>query len=654
VSETTRFRLPPFTRRQFLTGALATGALTGIPAGLLAQGRGHAGKPAKPRFEQRDYFFNFAHEAEHQTATYYLVAGGTRVALKRAQDNLGVLKQHRKKNRFLRNVPDDQITHYVQNVRLSADFVTMSYVIQGGNTSTGTWNMSAMYFLPPTTGIAEAAALSVERAGSNPLPLSAKRFLYGHAPAITAEDMIEEALLLDPSDHATAIIGMHPDMFSVDGTSGSFVHNHYIQPDGATAGLAVLIQALGPATPQSGGGSNANGWATLIPIVDDNGQPFRNQKGKNKGLIQYHPDWNDPVRNVAQQGVTSVLPMIKQDANLGSDVTGADPSIPGMSGALWKRHDGVTTIDQSPGAGAPQDSLKFTLSTQNIEGGFSTTGSAVDVDGTVHATLTFTNWYVRWLGIYLLFLDSGGAPLDPSGVEIRLPTDYDSPAGDREQLDQFAAMFALMLGPEFTVLGVPVASSKATAGFNLPPNTTTVRVFASGPALLLLGGVDPNDPTTWGDWFPGAACTLSLNYGVTTILMVAGVCEDLSLIQKAALIVAPAIAKSLTAVLSDELRNKDFSTPDVWRDVAVSIGKSLLQTLLNKRSAQLLALITSAVAEGVAEDCVPVVGQIVLGISLAAGAATLLETTLEIAASPVSYVYDLTLSHEIAVTIPHA
>jgi hypothetical protein len=36
------------------------------------------------------------------------------------------------------------------------------------------------------------------------------------------------------------------------------------------------------------------------------------------------------------------------------------------------------------------------------------------------------------------------------------------------------------------------------------------------------------------------------------------------------------------------------------------------------------------------------------------GAATLLETTLEIAASPVSYVYDLTLAHDITVTILHA
>jgi len=654
MTRTTGFPFPPFTRRRFLTGALATGALTGLPAGLLAD-RGGRGKPDKPRFEQRDYFFNFAHEAVHETATYYLVAGGTRMRLNRVQDNPGVLKHHRKKNKFLQRVPDDQLTHFVQNVRLSADFVTMSYVIQGANPSTGTWNMSAMYLQPPMGGIADAAARIVERAGTNPIPLSAKRSLYGHPPAVTAEDLIEEAVLLDPSDHATAIIGMHPDLFSVEGTSGGIVQNQYIQPNGATKGLAVLLQALGPATPQENQGDpNANGWATLTPILDDTNQPFRNQNGKNKGLIQYHPDWNDPIRNVAQGGTTSVLPSIKQDDDLGADVTSADPSVPGPSGALWKRHDGVTTIDQTPNLGTPQDPLKFTLATQNIEGGFSTTGSAVEVDGTVQATLTFTNWFVRWLGIYLLFLDSGGVPLDPSGVEIQLPPDYDSPASDRAQLDQFSAMFALMLGPEFTVLGIPVASSSATVGFNLPPNTTTVRVFASGPALLILGGVDPNDPTTWGDWFPGAACTLIFNYGVTLILMVAGACDELSLIQQAAILVAPAIAKSLTALLSDELRDKDFSTPDVWRDVAVSIGKSLLQSLLNKRSAQLLALITSAVAEGIAEDCIPIVGQIALGISLAAGAATLLETTIEIAASPVSYVYDLTLAHDIQVNIQHA
>jgi hypothetical protein len=339
-------------------------------------------------------------------------------------------------------------------------------------------------------------------------------------------------------------------------------------------------------------------------------------------LIQYHPDWNDPIRNVAQGGTTSVLPQIKRDEDLGADVTSADPGVPGPSGALWKRHDGVTTIDQSQDLGTPQDPLKFTLATQNTEGGFSTTGSAVEVDGTVQATLTFTNWFVRWLGIYLLFLDSGGVPLDPSGVEIQLPPDYDSPASDRAQLDQFAAMFALMLGPEFTVLGIPVASSRPPSDSTSPrtprrsgfsraarpcsssaASTPTIRrLGATGsPAQRALSSSTTESPSS--SWSPAPVTSCSL-------------------IQQAAILVAPAIAKSLTTLLSDELRDKDFSTPTSGGTLRSRSAESLLQSLLNKRSAQLLALITSAVAEGVAEDCIPIVGQIALGISLAAGAAT--------------------------------
>ncbi len=647
--------LLPFTRRRFLGGMLAAGALAGLPPGLLAALRDPAGKKRKPRFERRSYFFNFAHEAEHETATYHLVAGGKRFRLKRVQDHPEVLKRHRRRNTFLQGVPDQKLTHFVQNIRLSGDFMTMSYVLQSPDTNAGTWNMSAMYFHPPMTGIMAAARLAVERAGSEPIPLSAKRKLYGHPPALTAEDLVEESILLDPSDHATAIIGVHPDLLSVDGGSGSYVHTHYIQPNGATAGLAVLLQVVGPATPQETTGQpNASGWATLTPIVDDStGQPYRNQMGTNKGLIQYHPAWNPTISNVAQQGVSGIVPPIKTDTLLGGDVTGADPNVGGPSGVLWKRHDGLTTIDQSPGVGSVQDTLRFTLNTQNTESGFSTTGSATETNGTVNATLTFTNWFVRWLGIYLLFLDSSGKPVDPSGVEVQLPADYDSPTDDRAALDQFAAMFGLLLGPEFTVLGIPVAASAATIGFNMPSTATTVRVFASGPSLRVLGGVDPDDPETWGDWLPGMATTLILNYGLTLMLMVAGASSSLSAVQKAALPLGPAIAAGLATLISDELRNQDFSKPDVWQGVALAMLKAFLGALVSKRLAQLVALIVVAIAEAVAEDSVPLVGQVLLGISLAAGAATLLETTLEIAASPVSYVYDLTLAHDISLNLQH-
>ena len=79
-----------------------------------------------------------------------------------------------------------------------------------------------------------------------------------------------------------------------------------------------------------------------------------------------------------------------------------------------------------------------------------------------------------------------------------------------------------MLGPEFTVLGIPVASSTATIGFNIPPTATTVRVFASGPALLCSAASTPTIPRPGATGSPGPPARCIFNYGVTIILMIAG------------------------------------------------------------------------------------------------------------------------------------
>jgi len=211
-------------------------------------------------------------------------------------------------------------------------------------------------------------------------------------------------------------------------------------------------------------------------------------------VIQYHPAWNAQLTPVAQSAVSGVVAPVKDDPTLGGDVTGLDPSAPpsSLTGALWKRHDGVTTVDQSPTAGAVQDTLAYTLTTQNLESGFSCTGSATaQPGGAVRATLTFTNWYVRWLGIYLLFLDPNGNPVDPQGVEVQLPSDYDPGSDSREALSNFAALFGLLLGPEFTLLGIPVQPQTATMTVNVPAAASTVRIFASGPSLKILGGWTP-------------------------------------------------------------------------------------------------------------------------------------------------------------------
>jgi hypothetical protein len=297
----------------------------------------------------------------------------------------------------LRDVPDSAITHFAENVRLPGDSVAFGYVKQNPDPTSGTWNMSAMYFHLPPAAVMAAHRLAVKRFGSDSLPLSAKRKRYGHPPAATVRDRLEEEALKDVSGHAIAIVGMHPDLLSVEPTSAAHVQSNHISPNGFSLELSFVLESAGPATPQQTAGQpNATGWATLIPILDDNSQPFRNQNGPlNKGLIQYHPEWNAAIVPAAAGAVRTVVGPVKDDVVLGGDVTGQDPNGQGrgLSGALWKRHDGVTTVIQPGGPTAVRDTLAYTLTTQNTEGGFSCTGSAVaQSDGSALATLTFTNW----------------------------------------------------------------------------------------------------------------------------------------------------------------------------------------------------------------------------------------------------------------------
>ncbi|MEA3413412.1 MAG: hypothetical protein U9R74_18030 [Pseudomonadota bacterium] len=650
------------TRREFLAYS-AAGALAGLAPFTSAWGEAQPADGRHPhhRRKRRTLFFNLSHEPDSDTARYILVAGGRRYHLHKVKEGSPILRRARRRNRFLQQVPDSALTHVARNV-LTAGGVQLHYVIKDADTATGTWSMSSMFFQLPASAIVNAFERGVVRLGSEPRRPSAKRKLYGLEAAVTPWDLLEEAALCDSSDHATAIIGVNPELLSAEPNSAADIQCNHIATNINTFILAQKLSTVGAATPQQHPNlPNDKGWATMTPVLDDNGQPFKNQKGNNKGLIQYHPAWNESIVPDARAGMIGskggppgVMNPIKNDPKLGADITGLDPNVkhPNVSGAVWQRQDGFTTVDQGPTAdGAVQDALKYTLSTQHFRSGFKVTGSAkAQSDGSgVQATLTFTNSFVRWLGIYLLFME-GKQPVDaPSDLEFTLPDDYKTDDESRAKLASEKAVFAFLLGPEFTLLGVPISADTATMTFNIPETATGLRIFASGPSFHRVRPPDPNDPSTWGDPLPGVLSTVLFNYGLTVMLMVAGAAPAIPAVLKAALPIAAAV---VVALVTDLINNLDFSKPDAWRALGLAILKAFLNVFANPaRIPGLFVALTAAMAEGEAEDAIPIAGQVAMGISLAAGAATLLETTIEIAESPVSYVYDLVLTHDLSVTI---
>jgi hypothetical protein len=87
-------------------------------------------------------------------------------------------------------------------------------------------------------------------------------------------------------------------------------------------------------------------------------------------------------------------------------------------------------------------------------------------------TLNFTNWYLRWLGVYIQFLDGDKiVPTSeiPDGISVE-------PA-----LDKPDSVYLGLLTPEFTIYGIPVQASKNSVPFSFPANVaTSARILASG------------------------------------------------------------------------------------------------------------------------------------------------------------------------------
>jgi hypothetical protein len=93
--------------------------------------------------ERHTLFFNLAHEAGAATSTYYLIVAGKEYRLSPMTENARLLSRARRTNRFLRAVPDHQVTHGCENVELAGGGVQLCYVKSDPDTRTGTWAMSS-------------------------------------------------------------------------------------------------------------------------------------------------------------------------------------------------------------------------------------------------------------------------------------------------------------------------------------------------------------------------------------------------------------------------------------------------------------------------------------------------------------------------------
>jgi len=609
--------------------------------------------PARPT-HQRTLFFNLSHE-KHAGKTYYLTGGGGRFTLTPTADRPEVLALARQSNAFLRQVPDDQITHHVANASFASDSVTLCYVSSEIDAQAGTWSMSAVQLYIPPEGAIRAYEGARMKTPSGPLPLSAKRRRYGAAAANSEQDLRDERELLDTTSHAATLVGCHPDLMALDPNVAHTIHSNHVD---RSADVFLLDQKLGQAqygaaTPeQAPGRPNANGWATLRPVPDERGGTLKNTKGQHAGRNQYQPSLHPDLHALARGAMNASIPAVKDDGSIGADATGLEPSIDqpnaALAGAMWLRHDGTTKVDQSPGKQLDGDAT-MTLTQRNGQTGYQVKASSTRNGSVVNVSLTILNFFLEFRGVWLQFFD-GDTLLDLADLP-----EYHSGtilAGHDKTADTATEMFVSVIGPVFTVLSIPTAPGFIQPSFNVPEKTTRVRVLSS--TMSFQGGNAYPDTV-----LQGAIMTGVFNYGVTAMLSALGSATLIPALYKGVVIpFLQALTLELIFTINRYLNpNGDFpligqlDTAAFWEKQALIVAKLMVTAGASTAMKALVGFIAAAITEGAAEDAIPVAGQIMQAISIAVGVVSLAETSADLGLTPWTYIDDLVFTHDLSVTL---
>ncbi|MBV8867126.1 MAG: hypothetical protein JO210_17145 [Acidobacteriaceae bacterium] len=639
-----------FSRRKFLHQTAGTSLLLSLAPHLLEGQTGNT--------EQQTLFFNLsrpeglARDGAGNPARYFLTVGGRNYPLQPVSENPAVLARARAGNSFLQAVPEDQITHYLEDLVVSADITPLVYVWTPIDQQAGTWKMESVVQLLSPSAMAQAWTKVRALSPDEPVPLSAKREFYGLAAAFSEQDMIEELALVDYTDSARTLIALHPDMLCARPPGAAYISASYVSVNSNTTFLAATLRSLGPAAPQeSPQQQNVQGWATLTPLKQNDGTPFKMENGFN----QYFPDWNSTVDSRVGISLTALLPRVKNDTVLGSDITNLSPDSNAkitsaieqqLTDKVWYRHDGTTAVDHGSEAFLKSALPEWDFHQKNGETGLEVRQPGIGraSDGRVQITFdNIANWFLRFLGVYFQFVDPYGSVIPKSQLPPDVLPDRNPSLGPI--LDRENALYAGVIPPVFSIAGIPVyPPGQFSMTVNLPTNAATVNAFYAG---LGLSG-SQYDPTRLRDI--GLALTVTVNFAMVAFFMAVGV-STLSDTIKEIVEVVDIIAAQLLNALDTWFNSGSAVSKDFFLGVLLTVFETFLNSLAGRGAEKLLKIILTKMVAAQFLSAVPVAGQIARAAAAAIGALTLAVTLVEVGISPTIYQFDLSFTHDLSLTI---
>jgi len=631
-------------RRAFLQYTAGAGAMLGASQLVGCgsdDGGGGGGSSSGPGMEPRTYVFNFSNfdTSDHNLI---LVAGKRRIhLLPTSQANIEEL---RRQFPILRLVADDHLTHYIELDMPSAAIQLCWVRRELKNPPDGNWDMAHIFYHLPTSALLEAKRRRIARAGGEYPPVPVKWLRYGLTGPLRDEldDPVAEEVLQDCTTSATALVAGYPELSAGEPNSAADIQTNIINTQPATATLGGAIDAQGPAT--TGGG-----WATMTPFIDPTtGLPYMNSEGK----IQQMPYWSSETGQYCGDAISPSLDMVKDTTDLGTNITDVDPTqittndaTAPTNGSVWVVQDGMSSVDQSTDSGLQGDeAVQYQLTNQSPGHGYSLEVKEVGVNsnGLVTVSLTCKNWYVRYLSIFVRYLNGDGEPIQLSSVASEIQNSFEF--WDEGYNGTYDAYLSLLY-PEFQVIGIPVKTAELERTITIPREAASVQILAGGMG----SGSNPYPDTI----DQGVAMTAIFNLSVPSLLLslmaAAGYGELTESLQD---------SETVRECLEEGIEffawaGLDFDDTDGFQDLAVDLGEKLLSS----GAAKIDALIAASIAEGesieAVEDAIPIVGAFLSAIWAIGLIADLAETSDQVSQSPRTYIDQINFTHDVQVTLKH-
>ncbi|MCP4379758.1 MAG: hypothetical protein GY794_26775, partial [bacterium] len=308
-----------------------------------------------------------------------------------------------------------------------------------------------------------------------PVPVKWARYGVTAEHRAALSDPVGEDLLKDTTEQATTLVAGYPELTSTESTSAAHINTNIIGTQSQTQVLGEVISAQGPAT-------TTGGWATQTPLIDpDTNEPYKNSSGDDQLMAV----WSDETQQFAGPAIAPALGTAKNDTTLGSNITDVDPETVSdvltdepTTGAIWTLHDGMPTVDQSAPNFVPQQTtFSFQFNNQSPQNGYSV--EIVGVDNDRNVTIQVKNWYVRYLGLYVRYLDGNDQPIAVSSIADTLKNSGNFPLWDLGFNGEFDAFLGI-INPEWVVYGIPVQSTTIKRTFPMPEAAVSVQILSGG------------------------------------------------------------------------------------------------------------------------------------------------------------------------------